>query len=70
MGLHWWKHWKSYYYANLYFSKAIDQGSEEAKKLLLEMQHTLEDKDNPEFLYKQGMLIWMLYFILILTIPE
>lgn len=55
MGLHWWKLWKSYYYANLYFSKAIDQGSEEAKKLLLEMQHTLEDKDNPEFLYKQGL---------------
>lgn len=36
--IRWWKYWNSYYYANLYFQKAIAQGSEEAKNILEEMK--------------------------------
>jgi len=40
----WWKYWNSYYYANLYFQKAIDQGSEEAKNILAEMKNEEAEK--------------------------
>ena len=40
----WWKYYHSYYYANLYFLKAIEQGSEEAKQLLEQMQQEKTSK--------------------------
>lgn len=42
--IRWWKYWKSYYYANLYFQKAIDQGSKEAKSILAEMKNEEAEK--------------------------
>lgn len=40
----WWKYYHSYYYADLYFNKAIKQGSEEAQQLLEQMQQEKENK--------------------------
>ena len=42
--IRWWKYWNSYYYANLYLQKAIDQGSEEAKNILEEMKSEEAEK--------------------------
>ena len=42
--IRWWKYWNSYYYANLYFQKAIDQGSEEAETILNEMKKEEQEK--------------------------
>lgn len=55
LGLYWWQFVKAYAPASEYFQKAINKGNKEAKDLLLEMQNTLVDKDNPVFLYKEGM---------------
>ena len=40
----WWKYYHSYYYADLFFNKAIGQGSEQAKQLLEQMQQEKESK--------------------------
>ena len=42
--LFWWKTVKEYYYSEIYFKKAIEAGSEEAKTLLEEMKQEQEQK--------------------------